>query len=803
MPKIVKNIILNVIALLLVFGFKDNIINALDIEKHFVLSDGKALIVSIVMSLLVLLYYIPIFLFEKIFNLKRLWITVNIAVLYLGFRYITNGPLLKFEYPIWLLFGCEIYSWFLLIRRDYFGCFLLMLLVMLLVILFPVLYPPVFFVLLLVEVIVIIIRKIKYEPQNVPSRLLTEQTTEIYNNTKHDVYKRHQTIKSTINNTVDFLSKNGSTSIAITGQWGSGKTSFKYEMQNLIKKNLVEDYIMFDFEAWACDNSQSIIKSFFSQYRKQIGRFIPKLNTVVKDYMYELLDEFGNNAFKIKHISKFIKEILGTDLEDNFAFISSALEKAKVRSYIFIDDLDRMQADEIIEVLKLVRNTANFPYTQFILFYDKEYIIQTITDKFTNADLYLEKIVNVEIPLSKIEGPVLVNSFWSKIEKDIKEYKDFVLGGYNDDKIKNDRSLLNVILSLVLNNERDVIKICNSIKIILDFYKSGKIFISYCDLVWLELVRTKYYKLYQAISNNPKILGMSNLFAPGSGVKVEIESDSEDENPFSEKTDDQTQKIVDLSQIASELYPNDDTVIALTKYGFQHMTEADNRYRYFKFGYSEHEFTVSDIKNNILGELKLDVTLWTLDNRYKSNLSLYKNYPKAINELLVELSEDEFKKLRENTYHSIKGDSQILPGDYETPAKTINLYKDLFKNYVEEWDYSTDVKKYDVLLTRQLTIISDCMDTIDRNTIINFLVKVLMNFQKRLDYDGCNISDFADKIELANQYDFIKTEINKFIRNIDVSILKDCIELVDFEHNIITKEDLQAIINDKDAPQMR
>lgn len=777
MPSIIKKIAFNIILLLLIFGFHDNIARTLGI---FILDKYKAQIVSIVLSMLILLYYIPALCYEKVANKKRLFVILNVAIIYYGFSFIPNTPSLMYPFPMIILFSLEIFSGMRL-DLDKYTFLLVFFLIIILVILCG---YPIFCVILLTLFIIQHTIEKSASLQKI-SKLLIEQTENIYINSATDLYNRSHTIKATVDNTIDFFANNKSTSLAIIGEWGSGKTAFKYEMQNQIKHNLKEDYIMFDFEAWACDTPQSIVKTFFSQYRKQIGKYIPKLNPVIKDYMFELLDDFGKSTFKVNHISKFIKEMIGTDSENNFDYITNFLKKAQVRSYIFIDDLDRMQADEIMEVLKLVRNTANFPYTQFVLLYDKDYIVETLSlGKLKNAELYLEKIINVEIPLSKIEYPALIQSFWDKMEKILNEYNRNIYN--NTDKINNDIISINDILAISLKNEREVLQLCNKMKIMLNYFKNDQIDISYCDLIWICIINNKYFKLYEKIASNPEILGMSNPFVSGSEVKIDISSEPDGGSQQSNEDE--------LYKIAKQLYPNNEILKKLTKYKFSHIIEDDNRYRYFSFGYSQREFTVSDIKNNILSELKNNMTLWTLDNRYKSNISLYKNYPIAINELLLEISDSEFKKLRENIFHSLKGD-KFLPGVYETPAKTIELYQELLNKYVEEWDYHTDVKKYDDLLTRQLTIISDCFDEINRNTIINFLVRVLVNFQKRLDYEGYNVSDFENNIELANQYDSIKTEIKKFIRKIDVSILKDCIEMVDFEHSIITKDELQTIIN--------
>lgn len=53
----------------------------------------------------------------------------------------------------------------------------------------------------------------------------------------------------------------------------------------------------------------------------------------------------------------------------------------------FIDDTDRLRANEIMNVLRLVRNTANFKNTIFIVPYDEKYIFKTISEFSINKNI--------------------------------------------------------------------------------------------------------------------------------------------------------------------------------------------------------------------------------------------------------------------------------------------------------------------------------------------------------------------------------------------------------------------------------
>lgn len=78
--------------------------------------------------------------------------------------------------------------------------------------------------------------------------------------------------------------------------------------------------------------------------------------------------------------------------------IRHALLELKQPVFILIDDLDRLNADEIFELLRLIRNTANFPALIFIVAFDKDYVIEQLQKKHVFSP-YLEKIFMIDLPL--------------------------------------------------------------------------------------------------------------------------------------------------------------------------------------------------------------------------------------------------------------------------------------------------------------------------------------------------------------------------------------------------------------------
>src|SRR5690606_26854395 len=88
---------------------------------------------------------------------------------------------------------------------------------------------------------------------------------------------------------------------------------------------------------------------------------------------------------------------------EEYNIVNESIKRINKRIIIFIDDLDRLDGDEIISVLKIIRNTGNFKNLVYVSCYDKVYLLNAL-QRFSkrNLDIILDKFFDIEIPLSPI-----------------------------------------------------------------------------------------------------------------------------------------------------------------------------------------------------------------------------------------------------------------------------------------------------------------------------------------------------------------------------------------------------------------
>ncbi|MDD4971679.1 MAG: P-loop NTPase fold protein [Paludibacter sp.] len=326
-------------------------------------------------------------------------------------------------------------------------------------------------------------------------------------NVNEDTYKRSEYIKSTADQLKLTFNNKIAFAIGISGKWGSGKTSFT----NILTDEMKHDVdIIFEFKPWFSKTPNDIIEDFFTEYRIKISKYIPDLSQNLRLYTNALTSVEVVQPFFRFSLKNILPTINSSVLYEN---IKDILCKTELKVLIIIDDLDRLNRFEILEVLRLIRNTANFPYTQFIVTYDKDYVVKTMQlDNSTKADEYLAKIFNMEITLQSFEGRILCDELKKRLNSIIKELKlqidDKSLNDIIYIKTTNEINEFVLLIPKLLQSKRDVIRFSNSFKLnLLPFSRLNKINeIDIIDFFFLELIRYKFTNLYDILRDNPMLV---------------------------------------------------------------------------------------------------------------------------------------------------------------------------------------------------------------------------------------------------------------------------------------------------------
>lgn len=302
---------------------------------------------------------------------------------------------------------------------------------------------------------------------------------------------------------IDGLKINSSQSfvIGINGNWGYGKSSLLKMIANEFKR----DFVKIEFNPWIANKEYNLIKDFFNTMEEELSKFIATSN-LFKKYG-QSLTKIDDDKNPFKKFSDFFEE---NTLQQRFEEITLLIKKIHKPVYIFIDDIDRLDKEEVFEILRLIRSSACFPNMVFIIAYDRKYIEKALEyNSIPDSNRYLEKIIQLEIKLPTISKIAIKNSLIRELtrqmklinldenlERDtIKMLEDIIFG--RNDIDQNKKYNVSEVLNQIFFNKRDIVRFANSFILRLSLF-FNRTYLP--DLFLIEIIKFYEPNLYDKIS---------------------------------------------------------------------------------------------------------------------------------------------------------------------------------------------------------------------------------------------------------------------------------------------------------------
>ena len=190
------------------------------------------------------------------------------------------------------------------------------------------------------------------------------------------------------------ISSEYSYSVGITSSWGSGKSSYLNMLKNYLSSN--KDFIVIDFNPRHSYTPQDIQKDFFSVLQSKLKEYDYRFTYIFKNYLKAL------SIIESKFLSSLFELHKIWDVKSEKEKLNDLISQIDKRIVIVIEDFDRLLADEIIEVFKLIDANASFTNFIFITAYDKKHINKIIGETYSNEEAFFsDKFFTIEVPIPK------------------------------------------------------------------------------------------------------------------------------------------------------------------------------------------------------------------------------------------------------------------------------------------------------------------------------------------------------------------------------------------------------------------
>lgn len=291
---------------------------------------------------------------------------------------------------------------------------------------------------------------------------------------------------------ISLTSNKKSFAIGILGEYGNGKTSFI----NLIRSNLEDKtFSIIEFNPWGTEGKSTIQQDFFDALSSNLYRLDPKISGLILDYSRKLARTGSSAGTFIKNTGVIGSFFHASNYLDDYNRIDNLLAVCNKKIVVIIDDLDRLYSEEVLEVLRIIRNTANFANIFYLVAYDKDYVNKAIaTLNPTVGTNYLDKIIQLEVPLPKRESnhlQLLLGQYLKKFlqEADFEAYLEHIVNtGFH--------TAYQYGYSKIFRQSRDIIKFVNGFKLIYPKLNDEVFFES---LFVLELLKFRFPLVYDRL----------------------------------------------------------------------------------------------------------------------------------------------------------------------------------------------------------------------------------------------------------------------------------------------------------------
>ena len=305
------------------------------------------------------------------------------------------------------------------------------------------------------------------------------------------------------------------TTIALNGQWGSGKSSAVNIIRSELETAADETLVISDFKCWWYRGEEALVLAFLQNLNALLDR-------TFKDKVKELVPQLGQHLLQAGPVIgsalalasvgplatladkglTFIQQLFpeGDTLENTFRKLAQILEGGDKQFLIIIDDIDRLSPEEALAIFRMVKSVGCLPNVIYLLVFDRVLAEKVVAEHYpSEGPHFLEKIIQASFELPVPLRTDIKNAIFSAVLE--------TCGNRDEMQSVRFQNIFHDVVAQYLTTPRHVVRFQHAINVTWPAIEGE---ISLADFVALETLRLYEPSLFQAIRSNKSELCRTN-----------------------------------------------------------------------------------------------------------------------------------------------------------------------------------------------------------------------------------------------------------------------------------------------------
>jgi hypothetical protein len=320
---------------------------------------------------------------------------------------------------------------------------------------------------------------------------------------RDDAFGRWPFSKRMADTVAEFDTSDGAAIFGIFGRWGYGKSTVLNYIKHELSTSHREKVVLFEFNPWLFTNQEELLAAFFAglaaRLEMSVGSSTKSAAKILEKYsgVFGLLPVVGSAAEKLA--GQIGKEMSSDSLENQRERVVAIMREAVRTVVVLIDDLDRLDPEEILTMLKVIRLNANVPRVVYVLAFDDDMVARAVSLRYRggvdSGRQFLEKIVQYPFTLPAVGRNRLTQFLVDRAKKAVSA-ADLSL----DDQTWNRVSqLVDTDFSRRLTTPRQAIRFVNALEFALPMLKGAA---NPFEQIVIEGLRILFPELYALLRDD-------------------------------------------------------------------------------------------------------------------------------------------------------------------------------------------------------------------------------------------------------------------------------------------------------------